>query len=211
MRISLNRTTPLFGLSCLGYLLVAPSAPLEFFALLKIIPIILLSFLVVRAGINSVSLHLLLALLFSMGGDVLLEMNLFVPGLSSFLFAQLLYGSLFLRYHSNWSADYQISLLLVGASLVMAVIIWSYAGDMRPPVIAYLPVITFMGLSANISPIKSAILGAAVFILSDSIIAIDRFVMAVPASGRLIMISYYVAQFLLVGAVIQETRSKKRG
>ena len=200
-----------FGLSCLGYLLVAPSAPLEFFALLKIIPIILLSFLVVRAGINSVSLHLLLALLFSMGGDVLLEMNLFVPGLSSFLFAQLLYGSLFLRYHSNWSADYQISLLLVGASLVMAVIIWSYAGDMRPPVIAYLPVITFMGLSANISPIKSAILGAAVFILSDSIIAIDRFVMAVPASGRLIMISYYVAQFLLVGAVIQETRSKKRG
>ena len=200
-----------FGLSCLGYLLVAPSAPLEFFALLKIIPIILLSFLVVRAGINSVSLHLLLALLFSMGGDVLLEMNLFVPGLSSFLFAQLLYGSLFLRYHSNWSADYQISLLLVGASLVMAVIIWSYAGDMRPPVIAYLPVITFMGLSANISPIKGAILGAAVFILSDSIIAIDRFVMAVPASGRLIMISYYVAQFLLVGAVIQETRSKKRG
>ncbi|MDG2336799.1 MAG: lysoplasmalogenase [Gammaproteobacteria bacterium] len=192
-------------------MLVAPSAPLEFFALLIIIPIILLSFLVVRAGINSVSLHLLLALLFSMGGDVLLEMNLFVPGLSSFLFAQLFYGSLFLRYNSSWSADYQISLLLVGASLVMAVIIWSYAGDMRPPVIAYLLVITFMGLSANTSPIKGAILGAAVFILSDSIIAIDRFVMAVPASGWLIMISYYVAQFLLVGAVIQETRSKKRG
>ena len=115
MSISLNRTTLLFGLCCLGYLLVAPSTPPEFSALLKIIPIILLSFLVVRAGINSVSLHLLLALLFSMGGDVLLEMNLFVPGLSSFLFAQLLYGSLFLRYHSSWSADYQISLLFVGA------------------------------------------------------------------------------------------------
>ena len=92
----------------------------------------------------------------------------------------------------------------------MAVIMWSYAGDMRLPVIAYLLVITFMGLSANTSTIKGVTLGAAVFILSDSIIVIDRFVMAVPASGWLIMISYYVAQFLLVGAVIQETRSKKR-
>jgi len=209
--ISLNRTTPLFGLCCLGYLLVAPSTPLEFSALLKIIPIILLSFLVVRAGINSVSLHLLLALLFSMGGDVLLETNLFVPGLSSFLFAQLLYGSLFLRYHSSWSADYQTSLLFVGASLVMAVIMWSYAGDMRLPVIAYLLVITFMGLSANTSTIKGVTLGAAVFILSDSIIAIDRFVMAVPASGWLIMITYYIAQFLLVSAVIQEIQAMQKG
>ncbi len=207
MSISLNRTTLLFGLCCLGYLLVAPSTPPEFSALLKIIPIILLSFLVVRAGINSVSLHLLLALLFSLGGDVLLEMNLFVPGLSSFLLAQLLYGSLFLRYHSRWSADYQLSLLFAGASLVMAVIMWNYAGDMRLPVIAYLLVITFMGLSANTSTIKGVTLGAAVFILSDSIIAIDRFVMAVPASGWLIMITYYVAQFLLVSAVIQEIQS----
>jgi uncharacterized membrane protein YhhN len=146
-----------------------------------------------------------------MGGDVLLEMNLFVPGLSSFLLAQLLYGSLFLRYHSSWSANYQRSLLLSCASLVMAVIMWNYAGDMRLPVTAYLLVITFMGLSGNTSTIKGVALGAAVFILSDSIIAIDRFVMAVPAAVSLIMISYYLAQFLLVSAVVQELESKKRG
>jgi uncharacterized membrane protein YhhN len=92
----------------------------------------------------------------------------------------------------------------------MAVIMWNYAGDMRLPVTAYLLVITFMGLSGNTSTIKGVALGAAVFILSDSIIAIDRFVMAVPAAVSLIMISYYLAQFLLVSAVVRELESKKR-
>ena len=208
MNFSLNRTTILFGLFCLSYLLVAPSTAIEFSALLKIVPILFLSFLAARTGINSLSVHLLLALLFSMGGDVLLEMGLFVPGLSSFLLAQFLYGSLFLRYHSSWSANYQIGLLLAGASLVMAYVMWNYAGEMRLPVIAYLLVITFMGLSANTSTIKGVTLGAAVFIFSDSIIAINRFVMEVPAADWLIMISYYVAQFLLVSRVLQKIRAE---
>jgi uncharacterized membrane protein YhhN len=210
VNFSFDRKTIIFLLCCLCYLLVAPSTPLEFSALLKIAPILFLSVLAARTGINSTSVHLLSALLFSMGGDVLLEMNLFVPGLSSFLLAQFLYGSLFLRYHSSWSANYQRSLLLSCASLVMAVIMWNYAGDMRLPVTAYLLVITFMGLSGNTSTIKGVALGAAVFILSDSIIAIDRFVMAVPAAVSLIMISYYLAQFLLVSAVVRELESKKR-
>jgi uncharacterized membrane protein YhhN len=180
----------------------------EFSALLKIAPILFLSFLAAKAEINSLSVHLILALLFSMGGDVLLEMDLFVLGLSSFLIAQFLYGSLFFRYHSSWSANYQRSLLLAGASLMMAYVMWNYAGDMRLPVIAYLLVITFMGLSANTSTIKGVTLGAAIFIFSDSIIAINRFVMEVPAADWLIMISYYVAQFLLVSRVLQEIRSE---
>lgn len=207
MNIFLDRTTAFFGLLCLSYLLVAPLTSIEISALLKIAPILFLSFLAAKIGINSLSVHLLLALLFSMGGDVLLELDLFVPGLSSFLLAQFLYGSLFLRYYSSWSANYQTSLLLAGASLVMAYVMWNYAGDMRLPVIAYLLVITFMGLSANTSTIKGVMLGAAVFILSDSIIAFNRFVMEVPAADWLIMTSYYVAQFLLVSCVIQKIRS----
>ncbi|PCI79049.1 MAG: hypothetical protein COB20_05535 [SAR86 cluster bacterium] len=206
VNISLNRTTVFFGLLCLGYLLVAPFTSIEFSALLKIAPILFLSFLAAKTEINSLSAHLLLALLFSMGGDVLLEMGLFVPGLSSFLLAQFLYGSLFLRYHGSWSANHQISLLLASISLVMAYVMWIYAGDMRLPVIAYLLVITFMGLSANTSTIKGVTLGAAVFIFSDSIIAINRFVVEVPAADWLIMTSYYVAQFLLVSRVTQEVR-----
>lgn len=204
MSIALNRTTAIFGFFCLCYLLVAPSTPMEFSALLKITPLLFLAFLTVKTGINSLSVHLLLALLFSMGGDVLLEMDQFVAGLSSFLLAQLLYGSLFFRFHRRWSANYPISLLLAGVSLVMAYIMWNYAGDMRLPVIAYLLVITFMGLSANTSTLKGVTLGAVVFIFSDSIIAINRFVMEVPAADWLIMISYYVAQYLLVSHILQE-------
>jgi len=205
---SINRTTVIFGLLSLFYLLVAPATPIEVSVLLKIAPILFLSFLVVKAGINSPSVHLLFALLFSMGGDVLLEFGLFVQGLSSFLLAQLLYGSLFLRYHRNWSANYQISLALGCTSMVMATVMWNYAGEMRVPVIAYLFVITFMGLSANTSTLKGVTLGAAVFILSDSIIAISRFVMEVPAADWLIMTSYYLAQFLLASSLVQAIRAK---
>lgn len=208
MNFSLDRTAVLYGFLCLSYLLVAPFTAVEISSLLKIVPILFLSFLAVRAGINSLSGHLLLALLFSMGGDVLLEMDLFVPGLSSFLLAQFLYGSLFFRYHSSWSVNYPIGLLLVGASLVMVYVMWNYAGEMRLPVIAYLSVITYMGLSANTSTIKGAMLGAAVFIFSDSVIAINRFVMEVPAADWLIMTSYYVAQFLLVSCVLHKIRAE---
>ena len=204
----MNRTTALFGLLCLIYLLVAPATPIELSALLKIAPILFLSLLAVKAANNSLSVHLLFALLFSMGGDVLLEFGLFVPGLSSFLLAQCLYGSLFLRYHHSWSANYQISLGLGCASLVMATVMWNYAGEMRIPVIAYLFVITFMGMSANTSTIKGVTLGAAIFILSDSVIAINRFVLEIPAADWLIMTSYYVAQFLLASHIIQEIRAR---
>ncbi len=182
--------------------------PIEISALLKIAPILFLSFLAINAGLNSLNAHLLFALLFSMGGDVLLEIGLFVPGLCSFLLAQFLYGTLFLRYHSSWSANYPISLGLGCVSIVMAAIMWNYAGEMRLPVIAYLFVITFMGLSANTSTIKGVTLGAAIFILSDSIIAINRFVMEIPAADWLIMTSYYIAQFLLASRVIQEIRTQ---
>lgn len=198
-----NRTSLQYGLICLLYLLAEPYLAAEISAVFKIAPILFLCALTIKSAMGALGALLLAALLFSMGGDILLEVGFFVPGLVSFLIAQLLYGSLFLKHHLSWAKGPAISLAFIGFSSVMAMLMWRFAGEMRIPVLAYLGVITFMGLSANTSQLKGATLGAAVFIFSDSIIAINRFVLPIPASDWLIMVSYYLAQYCLVKAILK--------
>ena len=138
-----------------------------------------------------------------MGGDVLLDLDYFVPGLLSFLVAQIIYSTLFIRYFAAWNQRIVVSLLLIAFSLAMSILLWNTAGEMRLPVLVYLVVITTMGLTANASTIQGVLAGAVIFMISDSLIAINRFVVPLPASDWLIMISYYLAQFYLVSSVNQ--------
>ncbi len=192
-----------YGSCCLIYLLVSASLAPELSAVLKILPLVLLGLLTLGIAINSVSTHLSLALLFSMGGDVLLDLDYFVPGLLSFLVAQIIYSTLFIRYFAAWNQRIVVSLLLIAFSLAMSILLWNTAGEMRLPVLVYLVVITTMGLTANASTIQGVLAGAVIFMISDSLIAINRFVVPLPASDWLIMISYYLAQFYLVSSVNQ--------
>lgn len=198
-----------YVLICLLYLMAAPYLPVEISAAFKIVPILFLCALTIKSGMDSLNFHLLAALLFSMGGDILLEIGFFVPGLVSFLIAQLLYGNLFLKHHLSWDNRPAISLAIIGFSTVMGMLMWRFAGEMRIPVLAYLAVIMFMGLSANTSQIRGVTLGAAVFIFSDSIIAINRFVLPIPASDWLIMVSYYLAQYALVNAILKHKSAQR--
>lgn len=197
-----NSRSVVFGLACVFYLLSEPFLAAETSAIFKIIPILLLCALTIKSEVHLYKLHLLIALAFSMGGDVLLELGLFVPGLVSFLVAQLVYAGLFLRCHSAWLDRLPISLALLAFSVAMGFLMWGNAGEMRIPVLAYLVVITLMGLSANTSHIKTVIVGAAIFIFSDSIIALNRFVLPIPAADWLIMVSYYLAQYCLVTSIL---------
>jgi len=67
-------------------------------------------------------------------------------------------------------------------------------------------VITAMGIFAALRASKSKIVlyGAIAFIASDSILAINKFMVAVPAADYLVMITYYVAQFLIVYGFVKE-------
>ena len=197
---------------CLIYLLINSSISAELSAVFKILPIILLATLVFRSCLESAGLkiNLFAALLFSMGGDVLLEIGYFVPGLVSFLTAQIAYSVLFARHYSNWKKNFPVVVSLIIFSLVMSWVMWNSAGDMRIPVLAYLAVISFMGLTAASSSIKGVTLGALVFIASDSFIAINRFVRDVPASGWLVMITYYLAQYLLIVSAVNSLKKAEQ-
>ena len=169
---------------------------------------------------------ILLGLFFSWGGDVLLMLvNLrgegyFVLGLASFLMAHVCYitafwgqvesGKGWLKKHPWLLAPFLI--YLAGLTFWW----WNDLGALRIPVSLYSAVIITMGLSAlNLKgSIRERALillvsGAMLFILSDSMIAINKFKHPFPAAHLWIMITYLAAQYGIAGAGIAINQEKE--
>src|SRR5436305_1205305 len=130
-------------------------------------------------------------LLCSLGGDVwLLFPRGFVAGLASFLLAHLLYIAAFAP-GTPWNASAWALLAPFGlVSLVVLRHLWPHLGRERAPVAAYVSVIAVMGWRAAVrvtaAPAASgglALAGALLFMLSDGLLATDRFArrLAAPA------------------------------
>ena len=93
----------------------------------------------------------------------------------------------------------------------MLVIMWwllPNLGNLQFAVVAYLMAIATMGLFAFQSslPMRWAVLGAILFIISDSFIAINKFISPIPYESYWIMSSYYMAQFMLVTGFLNSER-----
>jgi uncharacterized membrane protein YhhN len=151
---------------------------------------------------------LVAALAASLAGDVFLMLpgNFFIPGLASFLIAHLFYIALF-RQGAPWfhSRRALLGTLLAGAAMYA----WVWGGLTDPvlkvAVAAYVSVIALMVAQAigrasaqGDAASKAVALGACVFMLSDSLIAINRFVQPLPMVSLWVLTSYYVAQILMV-------------
>lgn len=79
-------------------------------------------------------------------------------------------------------------------------------GEMTFPVLIYLAVILVMGVSACAAGTNHGLIiaGAALFIVSDSLIAINKFLTPIPAASLFIMTTYYAGQFLICRGVIKK-------
>ena len=151
---------------------------------------------------------LALALLVASAGDVLLAYDAFVPGLAAFLVAQLFYAVLFAR-RFQWRGDrlpLVLMLLLWSGSLLL--LIGPQLGALAVPVYAYVVAILTMGLAALLSRQRlwPGAAGAACFILSDSLIALGLFQTPLPAHGWAVMATYYLAQWLITNALIDQAQ-----
>lgn len=203
-------TLSVFWLLALAYLLANALFTGPLLVVLKPLPILLLAYAANRQLTGSWRIGMVAALLFSALGDVLLALqserfDSFVPGLAAFLVAQLVYAGLF------WSHR-QVTrqrLLLAGGYLIAAGML---AGLVLPkthgllwPVTLYLVAISAMATGAALCrlPLPSLLLGALTFVLSDSLIALNKFVVALPAATLLIMLTYYLAQWLIWHSVIR--------
>ena len=150
-----------------------------------------------------------IALVCSLGGDVFLldGDRYFVPGLVSFLFAHLAYSFGFLAL-GDWSAAGFVAGALMMAALGFAVGVRIVLAARRkerrlgPAVTIYLLAISMMFCAAMATGSTWAILGAALFVASDSVIGWRQFVATASWMPVTIMVSYHLGQAGLVASLL---------
>lgn len=199
----------LFFTFAMLYLVLLPFGPLSISWLLKALPIVILFIAVFRTVRFPGKTLLLLALLFSASGDILLEQGLFIFGIAAFLIAQIHYGIYFAKNSASLVTRWYISIIIIVFMLVMIFLLKPHLGQFTVPVFAYLVVIGFMGLLAAQSkmPLRWSVAGALMFILSDSFIAINRFLYPLPLASYSIMTSYYLAQWMIVQGMLNNSKA----
>ena len=145
------------------------------------------------------------ALVLSLAGDVFLMLpgNLFVPGLASFLVAHLAY-MVGLAMAGVSPAGLGVGAVVVGAVAtavgrrVLGAVRRGDEPELLPPVAVYIVVISVMVVTAVGTRDAVAVAGAALFYLSDALIAWNRFVQPLGFAPVAIMVTYHAAQAALV-------------
>ncbi len=172
-----------------------------------------------RFGFKKTLLLLAAALLCSLAGDVFLMLpGLFLPGLVSFLLAHVAYIALFKRGVPWFAARAALwATLAVGAGMYLFLWQGGLPEALRAPVAAYVLVIALMAAQAwarraalGTGPALMVALGACCFMLSDGLLAINRFVHPLPWSPVWVLSSYYAAQVLIVTGVLRAAGAGRR-
>ncbi|AWE06116.1 lysoplasmalogenase [Lysinibacillus sp. 2017] len=146
-----------------------------------------------------------IGLIFCAIGDYTLQW--FIVGLSFFLIGHIFYIFAFRSTNVAKTPLYVKVLLSIYGAIMLIWIAGSLfqKGDtvLAIAVIAYILVILTMGWTSFRTGSKYAIIGAVLFITSDSILATNRFMFDVPYAHELIMFTYYGAQFFLMLSIAQ--------
>jgi uncharacterized membrane protein YhhN len=141
----------------------------------------------------------------SLAGDIFLMLprERFIAGLVSFLLAHLCYIAAFIFEGAHtFGLLYGIPFLIYGA--VMLRVLLPGLGSMKAPVIVYTMAIILMAWTALSRWIQTgqegsalAFTGALLFVVSDSILALNRFRRRFPSAQLYIMSTYFMAQWLI--------------
>lgn len=202
------------------YLLLIASNQEETTRYMKPFLMPILLFVVALSETFKTKILLLFALIFSWIGDVILlfaekEAVYFILGLLSFLLAHLFYIFLFYK-QKNVSPKQQFNLktkLGIGSILVyfliMTFTLVPKLGELKIPVLVYASVISIMLLIALIGnaiwkpiPYSAVLSGAIFFVISDSLLAFNKFHSPIQFASFLIMFTYIIAQFSIVWGVL---------
>jgi alkenylglycerophosphocholine hydrolase len=160
-----------------------------------------------------------MALAFSSLGDALLDLDpgrFFIDGLLAFLVAHLIYIALFVRNRVPPLKPKGWQLTLVAAVLIYSILLSQWLapslGPLMGPVMLYVCVITAMAASAILAGFSKPCIysGVILFLISDSILAINKFKSPVPLGGYLIWATYYLAQYGIAIGFLREKLGEKK-
>ncbi|QYX57226.1 lysoplasmalogenase [Roseovarius sp. SCSIO 43702] len=155
---------------------------------------------------------LVVALTLCAVGDWLLSrrgQGAFLAGVGAFALGHVAYVALFLTHRMSdidraLGSGMILIVPLVLFGLGMAALMWRHAGDLRGPVLAYIAIIVLMGASVltlpGLYPVHYAHPAAAMFILSDTVLAFEIFVLREGSRLRrvtpyVVWTTYWLAQF----------------
>lgn len=198
--------TGLIALMGIVYIFFIPEDPVWIKLSFKIIPMLLIllyGFLQPAGHSKKYKMLIMTGLFICMLADGLIYW--FIVGLITFLIGHIWYIFAFRSIRAvpipKWVA---ICLLVYGLFMV----IWIAGtvlsqGDtvLAIAIVIYIMVILSMGWNAFQTGNKFAVIGASLFMFSDSVLAINKFILDVPYSAAFIMISYYSAQFFIASSI----------
>ena len=151
-------------------------------------------------------LHLLAGLAFSLAGDCfLMFQGFFIPGLLSFLIAHLFYIVLFKQAQAWFPSRRALAVTLGVGALMYAFLFNGLNPVLRFAVAAYVIVIALMAAQAigraTVLRDKASLgvaVGAGFFMLSDALLATNKFAQPLPMAQLWVLGTYYIAQILIV-------------
>ncbi len=156
---------------------------------------------------------MLIALIFSYFGDVALFLSknneiFFIFGLLSFLLTHIFYIFVFIDIPKKYSIIKNKIYLIIPFFLyeiLLLIYLYNSLGDMKIPAIVYSITILLMTAIAlnrykNVSNIsfKLIFIGAILFVISDTFISINVFKTEFIFADELIILTYVIAQFLII-------------
>ncbi|HYW11233.1 MAG TPA: lysoplasmalogenase [Longimicrobium sp.] len=148
-------------------------------------------------------------LLLSLAGDVFLMLprDRFVAGLASFLVAHAFYVAAFAPWPLTLRAPL-VLLVLAAFGAVLMRALWDRLGRLRAPVVVYAAALLGMAWQAaerwmalGTTPALLAMIGAALFVVSDSALAWGRFRQRHPCGQTVVLSTYWTAQWLIALSV----------
>lgn len=161
-------------------------------------------------------------LFFSLIGDIALMFQhmdefFFLIGLSAFLIAHLCYCIAFIHNISEVGGDDGLAVGFgIAAGIVLFAVIFSWQlvprldEGLSIPVISYVAIISAMAILAGFRWMRTfprsfwmVMAGALFFMLSDSLLATNRFIRTLDWSPAVIIITYAIAQFLIAAGALQ--------
>lgn len=178
-----------------------------------LMPALIGYFLYSVKGKGKVGFYVVLALFFSWLGDVFLmyqDVNsiYFIVGLLSFLTAHVLYILVFRKTNNGFKPKpftHATGFLMIIYGVLLLMMLWPGLGPMKIPVTLYTGVILLMALSALYRKADGAnliLIGAILFVASDSLLAINKFNDPFTGARFWTMATYILAQFIITAGMI---------